>query len=477
MTLVAGVDSSTQATKVAVVRVEDGEVVARGRAPHPPRGAGLARETDPQAWWQALGEALEQTQLAGQVAALSVAAQQHGLVLTDDRGDAVRPAILWNDTRSAQVHDELLAAAGGAEAWATRVGSVPPPAFTVSSWVWLRRTEPQAVKRAQAVMLPHDYLTYRLTGRIVTDRGDASGTGWWSTASGSYDEEILGLPLVALSGMSLPTVLGPREAAGPVLEGAAAQLGLSADCTVGPGTGDNMAAALALALEPGEAAISLGTSGTVYTKSTRRPADPTGVVSGFADADGDYLPLACTLNCTQAVDRAASWLGLDREDIAPQTDVVVLPYLDGERTPHLPHASGAAVGLRHDTTRESLLRAVYEGAAASLVEALDTVIAIAGVDEEPAGGAVIVIGGGARGAGWQDVLGTLTGRALLIPDEDELVALGAAVQAAAVLTGEPLMAIARRWDKRRGRELPARPRDDGRLEAVRSAREQIFGVR
>jgi xylulokinase len=442
-TLIAGVDCSTQSTKVLVVDVETGRVVAEGRATHEVVSGGGRSETHPEIWWSALQDALAQTGRAADIAAIAIGGQQHGLVLQDAAGHALRPAVLWNDTRSAEVVPELIGALGGPAAWADLVGSVPLPSFTVTTLAWLRRHEPEVVAAARGVRLPHDHLTERLTGNAVTDRGDASGTGWWSPGSGRYAETVLDLDQVALDAALLPRVLGPGEVAGTVTAAAADALGLREGVLVAAGTGDNMAAALGLGLRPGTPVISLGTSGVAYVNSATPTTDPSGVVAGFADADGGFLPLVCTLNCTLAVDRVAQWLGLDRERIAPATDCVVLPYLDGERTPDLPSAAGTILGLRHDTTPEAILRAAYEGAVTSLLGGLQTMSDTgAQVDDDAP---IVLLGGGARGAAWREVIGRASGRALLLPDAAELVALGAAVQAASVLTTESAGDIARQW--------------------------------
>jgi xylulokinase len=467
--LVAGVDCSTQATKVLIVDA-GGRVVATGRAPHEVTGSGGARETDPRVWWDALRAALAETGRAGDVGAISVAGQQHGLVVTDAGGEPLRPAVLWNDTRSAPDAAELREALGP-EAWAERVGVVPVPSFTVTRWAWLRRTEPDIASATRAIRLPHDWLTERLTGHPVSDRGDASGTGWWSTRDEDYSNEVLELPGVSLDRSLLPKVLGPDEAAGTVRGEAAADLGLPEGAVVGPGTGDNMGAALGLGLRAGEPAVSLGTSGTAYAAMSARAVDPSGTIAGFADAAGGFLPLAATLNCTLAVDRVAGWLGIDREAVAPRTEITVLPYFDGERTPNLPRAAGTIAGLRHDTEQGEILLAAYEGAVASLVEALE-LLASVGSGLDPAA-PVTLIGGGARGRVWQETVARLAGRTVVVPEAEELVALGAAAQAAAVLTGEPAAEIARRWETRRGArvEPPASPDAEtlARIRAVRDA--------
>ncbi|MEX1169938.1 MAG: xylulokinase, partial [Chloroflexota bacterium] len=470
-TLVAGVDSSTQATKVVIVDPDDGRFVAQGNAPHTVSGSGGARETDPREWWSALRVALAATGRASEVGAIAIAGQQHGLVVLDDAGMPLRPATLWNDTRPAE-DAERLTRQLGAQTWARLTGLRPVASFTVCKWAWLRRTEPELARSVAAVRLPHDYLTERLTGSGTTDRGDASGTGWWSPDTGEYLEEILGLPGVELSPDRLPEIVGPATIAGSVTADAAAELGLRPGTVVGPGTGDNMAAALGLGLSVGQATMSLGTSGTIFAVSEHPAADPTGIVAGFADATGRFLPLAATLNCTQAVDRISGWLGLDRDDVQPAGSVLVLPYLDGERTPNLPLASGMIRGLRHDTTPQQILMAAYEGAVASLLVAFDAIgDAVGGLD---AAAPLMLIGGGARGRTWREVVGRLTGRAIQVPDAGELVAFGAAVQASAVARGDAPADVARRWGGAAGTRFDPVPVDRERLERVRAVLDELI---
>ncbi|MFI9365839.1 xylulokinase [Kitasatospora sp. NPDC053057] len=453
--VVIGFDSSTQSTKALAVDIDTGTVLGQGRAPHTV-STGAGRESDPDQWWQALGAAAAATGWADRAAAVSIAGQQHGLVTLDASGAPVRPALLWNDVRSAPQAAGLSAAIGAAEL-ARRTGSVPTAAFTAAKWAWLRADEPAAADRVAAVRLPHDFLTERLTGEAVTDRGDASGTGWWGPDG--YDTDILAR--IGLDPGLLPEVLPPGTRAGVVRPGTPLREG----ALVATGTGDNMAAALGLGLLPGQPVLSLGTSGTVYAVGRTRPADPTGTVAGFADALGGWLPLACTLNCTLAVDRFAVLLGRGRDEVEEGGTAVVLPYLDGERTPDLPGASGLVHGLRHDTTPGQLLQAAYDGAAHALLAALDGVLGAGGADpagEEP----LLLIGGGARGRAWQRTVLRLSGRAVQVPDAQELVALGAAAQAATLLTGEPADAVARRWRTAHGPVLEPVKKDEDALTRI-----------
>ncbi|MFI0981950.1 xylulokinase [Streptomyces sp. NPDC021093] len=465
--LVIGVDSSTQSTKAAVVDRDTGRILGIGRAHHTVTGTGGARESDPEQWWHALAEAVsaalkEAGVRAGAVTAVAVAGQQHGLVALDAAGRPVRPAVLWNDTRSAP-QAAALTAARGADWWLARTGSVPVASITATTWQWLREHEPRAVDATAALRLPHDYLTERLAGVAATDPGDASGTGWYSTATGAYDPEIL--QLLHIDKELLPGI-APAGATrvGALTAAAAAHLGLPAGIAVAAGTGDNMAAAVGLGLGAegllDHPVVSLGTSGTVFAATRARPASPG--INGFAAADGTFLPLGCTLNCTLAVDRIAALLRLDREDAAPGGPAVLLPYLDGERTPDLPDASGLLTGLRHATTPQQLLGAAYEGAVFTVLRALDELLAACGADPyapDIASRPLRLIGGGAQGRTWVETVRRLSGRPVLLPAATEPVALGAAALAAGAVTGAGPVAVATSWGVAEARELPPVERD------------------
>jgi xylulokinase len=437
--LVVGVDSSTSATKVQVRDADTGALVASGRAPHPattpPRS-----EQHPRDWNAAFRAACAEAGIPGahRPGAIAFGGQQHGTVVLDVDGEVLRPAKLWNDTESAPDADALIASLpGGAAGWADACGSVPLAAFTITKLAWLRRCEPEAFTRIARVMLPHDWLTGQLTGAHTTDRGDASGTGYWSPAESRYRTDLLALVDETVEwDAALPTVLGPTEAAGEWVDTGA---------VVAPGTGDNMAAALGLGLRPGDRALSFGTSGTAYSVSDEPTADPTGHVAGFADATGHFLPLVCTLNAMKVTDAFARLLGVDtaRFDALalaapPGADgVVVVPYFDGERTPNRPGATGTIAGLRSDVTPEQLARAAVEGVVCNLLE---------GADALPSSeGRLFLIGGGAHSAAFRRVVADLTGRAVAVPADGELVACGAAVQAAAVLHGARFDEIATAW--------------------------------
>jgi xylulokinase len=422
--LVAGVDSSTQSTKVVLCRAEDGTVAGQASAPHPD-----GTEADPQDWWRALEKA--GGGLLDRADAIGVAAQQHGMIVLDQAGNVIRPALLWNDLRSAKQAAELIAEHGGPGEWARRTGSVPGASFTVTKLRWLAEHEPESAARAASVLLPHDWLTWRLGGREsgpTTDRGDASGTGYFSPATSEW------LPDLAASALghetALPDLAAPDEIVGRTPAGSA----LSA------GTGDNMGAALGLGLEPGDVVVSIGTSGTAYGVAATPAADSSGAVAGFADATGRFLPLVCTVNAARVLTATARVLGtgtagLDQLALKAGPGaggIMLLPYLDGERTPDRPGATGVMRGLTtSNMTPENLARAACEAVLCSLADAMGHLTAC-GITAER----VILIGGAARSPAIRAIAPAIFGVPVTVPGGNtEWVAVGAARQAAWAAAG------------------------------------------
>lgn len=431
MTIVAGVDSSTQSCKVVIREAETGRLVRHGRSAHPE-----GSEVHPDAWWVALQTALAEAGGLADVAAVAVAAQQHGMVSLDEAGGVVRPALLWNDTRSADAAVDLINELGGGatgrRAWADAVGVVPVASFTVTKLRWLAQNEPAAAARTAAVCLPHDWLTWRLgtdpaLERLRTDRGDASGTGYWSPVSGAYRKDLLSRALG--HDAAVPRVLGPSEPAGAMADGP----------LLGPGTGDNAAAALGLDTHPGDVVVSIGTSGVACSVTDTPATDPSGTVAGFADATGRFLPLVATLNAARVLDAVATMLRVDHEEFsrlalsapAGADGLVIVPYLEGERTPDRPDATGAVHGLRlANATAAHLARAAVEGLLCGMADAIDALVrAGARVDR------VFLIGGGARSDAVRRIAPTVLGHPVLVPPPGEYVADGAARQAVWALTG------------------------------------------
>ncbi|MEV6653852.1 FGGY family carbohydrate kinase [Streptomyces sp. NPDC051219] len=425
MGIVAGLDSSSAFTRIVVCDTDTGAVLRQGYAPHPQAGPeGKPTEVDPQAWLLSLGEAATGGLLEG-VQAIGVSAQQHGLLPLDAQGALVRPALLGNDKRAQVAAADLIDALGGRQAWAEAVGCVPQSAQPVAKLRWLARNEPEAAQRTAVIMQPHDWLVWQLLGRPArrtTDRGAASGTGYWSAATESYRPDLVELALGHQA--LLPEVLGPAEAAGTTPEG----------LLISAGTGETMAAALGLGLGPGDAVVSLGASGSVMAVHHEALADPQGLITSFADATGMHLPVVHTLNAVRALRGTAELLGVDLEGLSALAlksspgayGLVLLPYLEGERTPQLPHTAGSLSGLRRESMKpEHLARAAFEGMLCSLADAMD-VLRGRGVDVRR----VFLLGQSAELPAVQAAAPMLFGTQVVVPQPADYAALGAARQAA-----------------------------------------------
>ncbi|KJL47359.1 Xylulose kinase [Microbacterium hydrocarbonoxydans] len=429
MAYVLGVDSSTQSCKVVVIDTSSGAVVRSGRASHPDGTA-----VDPETWWRALNTAIDEAGGLDDVEAWSIGGQQHGMVALDGEGRVIRDALLWNDTRSAGAAADLIAEFGAA-ALAERTGLVPVASFTITKLRWLRDHEPDNAARVAAVALPHDWLTWRLRGfgpenpaldELVTDRSDASGTGYWNPRTGEYDRDLL---IAALGHDAvLPRVLGHEES---VTDARGRR--------VAAGAGDNAAAAFGLGAVVGDVVVSIGTSGTVCAISESPVFDPSGTVAGFADASGNFLPLVATLNAARVLDATASLLGVDHgefSDLALQAPagadgLTLVPYFEGERTPNLPDATASLTGMTlASTTRPNLARAAVEGMLRGLGAGLDALREL-GIPLERA----LLIGGGAQSEAVRAIAPEVLGLPVEVPEPGEYVALGAARQAAQVLRG------------------------------------------
>lgn len=436
MTLVAGIDSSTQSCKVVIRDIASGAILRTGVASHP-----SGSEVHPDHWWDALQAAIQQAGGLEDVSAISVAAQQHGMVALDITGNVIRPSLLWNDTRSAAAAQELINEFG-APLLAEQTGSVPVASFTITKLRWLRDHEPAHAARVAAVALPHDWLTWRLLGfgpanesplgpdldSLVTDRSDASGTGYFDPSKCVYNLELINAALGSTP--VLPRVLGASERAGSTPSG----------IVVSCGAGDNAGAALGLNAVEGDAVLSIGTSGTVFSVSTMPAQDMTGTVAGFADATGHYLPLVATLNAARVLKSTADLLGVGFDEYADlalsassgSSGVVLLPYFEGERTPNLPEAKASIHGLTLSSfQRENIARASIEGMLCGLAAGFDALQKVSSPIQR-----LMLIGGGAQSKAVQHIATTVFDVPLVVPQVAEYVALGAGVQAGWALTGE-----------------------------------------
>ncbi|MCI7513234.1 xylulokinase [Schaalia hyovaginalis] len=442
---VAGVDTSTQSCKVVIYDPASGSIIRQGKASHPD-----GTEVDPAKWWDAFLEAVDEAGGLDDVAALSVGGQQHGMVLLDEDGEVIRPALLWNDTRSASCARDLIRERGndgrddagseGASWWADATGSVPVASLTVTKLRWIADNEPENVERIAAICLPHDYLAWRIMGSpsleaLATDRSDASGTGYMARETPEYRRDILASALRIdadeAGRIILPAIAGPWDVVGH----GDPERGWG-EILIGPGAGDNAAAALGVELEPGSALLSLGTSGVVSAVSTTSIADASGLVTGFSDASGNWLPLACTLNASRIIDAMMKVTGLGYKEfdeaalsVEDAAGLVLVPYFEGERTPNLPDATASLSGMTlANSDRAHVARATVEGLLTLMRFALDAMRAQGAPIEK-----VLIVGGGAKSTAVQALAAQFLDAAVELPEAGEYVALGAAKQAAKVL--------------------------------------------
>ena len=427
--LIAGVDSSTQSVKIVIRAADTGELVREGRAPHPD-----GTEVDPIHWKNALDSAIAQAGGLDDVAAISVGGQQHGMVALDESGEVIRPALLWNDTRSAAQAESLNSEMGGNKAIADAVGSVLVASFTASKVRWMAENEKKNADRVHSIALPHDWLSWQLQGgkdfsKLFTDRSDASGTGYFDPKSSTYRRDILATALLSDRDIYLPTIIAPSTFGGTTTTG----------IPIAPGAGDNAGAALGVQAEPGDVVISLGTSGTAFAVSTTSTHDSSGAVAGFADASGRFLPLVCTLNAARIFDAATTILGKTHDEVGALAlssvpgahGLTLLPYFEGERTPNRPSATGVFSGMNiANSNPADIARAMIEGMLSGLADAVAALEDL-GVDIKR----VLIIGGAAKNPAVGQIASALFGRPVLIPPAGEYVADGAAKQAAWALLG------------------------------------------
>ena len=446
MTLVAGVDSSTQSVKVVIRDAESGALIREGRASHPD-----GTEVDPQKWWTGLNSAIAEAGGLDDVAAISVGGQQHGMVALDQSGEVIRPALLWNDTRSAQTATDLNAEIGGDQAMADATGSVLVASFTASKVRWLADVEPENAAKVAAVCLPHDWLSWKLQGakgfeQLFTDRSDASGTGYFDPTTSTYRRDIFARAIKSDREIYLPRIVASTEFGGETLTGV----------KIGAGAGDNAGAAFGVQAVAGDVIVSLGTSGTAFSVSTTPTHDGSGEVAGFADVTGNFLPLVCTLNAARILDAAARILGVDFDRLsdlalsahAGANGLTLLPYFEGERTPNRPTATGVFGGMNlTNSNPENIARAMIEGMLSGLADAVESLSNL-GVSINR----IFLVGGAAKNPAVGQIASALFGREVVVPPAGEYVADGAARQAAWALNG-----ALPQWDLGKVHHVQSRP--------------------
>lgn len=427
--MVAGIDTSTQSVKVVIRDANSGELIREGRAPHPD-----GSEVDPAKWWSATEDAIKMAGGFDGVKAIAVAGQQHGMVALDKAGEVIRPALLWNDTRSAAEATELNNEMGGGAGIASAVGSALVASFTASKVRWLAKNEKANALRVAAIALPHDWISWKISGSnsitdLFTDRGDASGTGYFDSVKNEYRKDIFARAIGSNQEITFPRIVEPRVFAAKTKSG----------IPIAAGTGDNAAAAIGVGAEPGDVVISLGTSGTAFAVSKTSTHDASGEVAGFADGTGYFLPLVCTLNAARILDAATRILGVSHDELGElalkakpgANGLTLLPYFEGERTPNRPGATGVFSGMSlSNSNPEDFARAMIEGMLCGMADAVASLEKL-GVEVKR----ILIVGGAAKNPAIGKIASALFGREVLIPPPGEYVAIGAAKLAAWSLLG------------------------------------------
>jgi xylulokinase len=421
---VAGIDSSTQSVKIVVHDAETGELLKSASRPHPE-----GTEVNPNKWWEALQGVIQDVGGLDDISAIGVAGQQHGMVLLDEVGEVIRPALLWNDTRSSSSASQLNAEFPNIH---ELTGSQLVASFTAAKVRWVRDSEPENASKVRAIALPHDWLSWKLSessdiGEIFSDRSDASGTGYFNGVTGNYVDDLITASL-GHRNVQLPRIVEANK------------FGFdNGKLRISAGAGDNAAGALGVGAELGDLVISIGSSGTAFAVSATSTHDSTGEVAGFADATGNFLPLACTLNAARIFDSVVSLLGISFEEfskIALESHpgaggITFLPHFDGERTPNKPDVQGNLLGLTHQNFNPSnLARAAIEGVISGIAYAANRFEDL-GVHSTR----LLLIGGGARNPAVQQITAEIFGKDVFVPPSGEYVAQGAARQAAWALFG------------------------------------------
>jgi len=438
--LFVGVDSGTQSTKCVVINGDTGEVLASATHPHAmieglPAGH---YEQDPAVWDKALKSSLKKALAASgarpqEVKALGISGQQHGFVPLDEKGAVIRPAKLWCDTSTTQQCDFLARKIGSQQKILELAGNMILPGYTAPKILWLKQVEPENFRRLRTVLLPHDYLNYLLTGKCCMEYGDASGTGLLDVRSRNWCETICLVIDKNLPAM-MPQLQDSWTPAGTLTPAAAKSLGLTPECLVAAGGGDNMMAAIGTGnTKPGIVTASFGTSGTIFAYSSRPLIDPNGEIAAFCDSTGAWLPLACTMNVTGVTELVKTMFSLNNDTLARvaakvpagSDGLLFVPYMRGERTPNLPSGCGAWFGLNDkNCTAAHLARAAMEGVTLGMNYGLNRICQLGSRPKE-----IRITGGGAQNPLWRQIMADVFATPVVALKTTEGAAYGAALQA------------------------------------------------
>ena len=439
-TLLIGIDSGTQSTKALVVDARDGKVLgaasqAYDLIPNLPPGA---KEQHPHTWRDAtaaaIRSALRQAKaVAADVAAIGVSGQQHGFVPLDKAGEVIRPAKLWCDTSTTAECEEITEKIGGAKKTIKALGNAVLPGFTAPKILWLKNHEPKNFARLATILLPHDYLNFWLTGERVMEYGDASGTALLNVRSRRWANSVLDAIDPELAG-KLPRLIAIDEPAWRLQADTARALGLNPGVLVSAGGGDNMMGAIGTGnTRPGLVTASFGTSGTIYACADKPVIDPAGEIAAFCDSTNHWLPLLCTMNVTVATEMMRLDFGYTHEQFenkaakipAGANGLLLLPYLEGERTPNVPDGSGVMLGINPRTFSAShYCRAAMEGVTLGMNYGLRR-LAELGVKTKQ----IRATGGGAKSKLWRQIMADVFNAEVVTLKVSEGAAYGAALQA------------------------------------------------
>ena len=438
--LLLGIDSGTQSTKVLAVNAATGAVLGQAAAaydliPNLPAGA---KEQHPHTWRDATAKAIRQAlknagAAAAEVVAIGVSGQQHGFVPLDKAGHVIRPAKLWCDTSTAEECEQIMARVGGLRATLREVSNPILTGYTAPKILWLKRHEPKNFARLATVLLPHDYLNFWLTGERVMEYGDASGSALLNVKTRRWSQKVLRAIDPGLEA-ALPPLIGSDQPAGRLQASTARQLGLNAGVLVSAGGGDNMMGAIGTGnTRAGVVTASFGTSGTIYACAEKPILDPRGEVAAFCDSTNRWLPLLCTMNVTVATEMVREDFGLTHEQFATEAakapagsgGLLLLPYLEGERTPNVPHGTGVWFGATPRTfTAPCFARAAMEGVTLGMNYGLRRLGEL-GVKPKQ----IRATGGGAKSKFWRQIMADVFDAEVVTIKVSEGAAYGAALQA------------------------------------------------
>jgi len=439
-TLLLGIDSGTQSTKVLVVDAREGKVIASAAQeydliPDLPPGA---KEQHPHTWRDAtasaIRRALRQARAVGtDIKAIGVSGQQHGFVPLDKAGEVIRPAKLWCDTATAAECDEIMEKLGGQKKTIKALGNAVLPGFTASKILWLKKHEPKNFQRLATVLLPHDYLNFWLTGERVMEYGDASGTALLDVRRRKWATAVLEAIDSDLAG-KLPPLITSDQPAGKLQISTAKQLDLVPGTLVSAGGGDNMMGAIGTGnTRPGVITASFGTSGTIYACADNPVIDPEGEIAAFCDSTNQWLPLLCTMNVTVATEMVREDFNWTHEKFAAESSrvpagcngLMLLPYFEGERTPNVPDGTGVWFGVNNKTFNAAhFARASMEGVTLGMNYGLRR---LAELGVRPI--QIRATGGGSRSRAWRQIMADIFNAQVVTLKVSEGAAYGAALQA------------------------------------------------